>query len=134
MIGTHARRIGWRSAALGLGALLLSACASRTGVVVATADGSERYVGERSRGARSDSFALTAASGADCGGELVPTTEAETGRPAAFGGVRCDDGRVGVLLFSETPGNGGGPVSGVIDRRGVRGRWGAGVGASETGA
>jgi hypothetical protein len=119
--------------ALGLGALLLSACASRTGVVVATADGTERYVGERARGAGSDSVALTAASGADCGGDLVPTTEAETGRPAAFGGVRCDDGRVGVLLFSEAPDDGGGPVSGVIDRRSVAGRWGSRVGAPESG-
>jgi hypothetical protein len=119
--------------ALGLGALLLAGCASRAGVVVATTDGSERYVGQRSRGAGSDSVALTSASGADCGGDLVPTTEAGTGRPAAFGGVRCDDGRIGVLLFSEAPDDGGGPVSGVIDRRSVEGRWGGRVGAPESG-
>lgn len=114
------------------GALLLAGCAAggRTGVVVATADGAERYVGERTRSAGSDAFALTAKSGADCEGALYPTNDTTTGEPASFGGVSCDDGRVGVLLFDGAPEAGGGAVSGVIDRRSVKGRWGGGTGGA----
>jgi hypothetical protein len=128
-------RAAWRGLVLAAGALILAGCASRTGVVVATPDGSQRYVGERSRGAQADSVALTSVAGTECGADLVPTTEVETGRPAAFGGVRCEDGKIGMLLFSEAPGEGGGgPVSGVIDRRSVAGRWGPRVERAREGA
>jgi hypothetical protein len=110
--------------AVGLGAVLLAGCAGRTPVVVATADGSQRYEGERARG-RPDSVRLTADSGADCAGDLHPTTEAETGEPASYGGVRCDDGRIGVLLFEGGSGAAGGAVSGVMNRRPVSGAWGS---------
>lgn len=115
------RRLG-----LVLAGLVLAGCAGgRAGVVVATADGSERYVGERTRGGE-DAFALTARSGAACEGALYPTTDTATGGPASFGGVSCDDGRVGMLLFGGPPAATGGPVSGVIDQRKVTGSWGAG--------
>lgn len=110
--------------------LALAGCAGgRTPVSLVTADGTERYVGERTRG-HGDAFALTATSGAACEGDLYPTTDNKTGNPAAFGGVACDDGRVGVLLFDGAPSAAGGPVSGVIDRRGVKGSWGAGSGGT----
>ena len=112
------------AAGLVLGALVLAGCATRTGVVVATADRSERYVGERSKGAGSDSVSLTSQTGADCAGSLKPTTEAGTHRPAAVGGVKCDDGKSGLLLFSDAKDDLEGRVSGVIDRKPVDGRWG----------
>lgn len=109
-----------------LAGLLLAGCAAgRANVVVATADGAERYVGERTRGG-GDAFALTARSGAACEGDLYPTTDTTTGRPASFGGVACDDGRVGMLLFDGTATSAGGPVTGVIDQRRVTGNWGSG--------
>jgi hypothetical protein len=113
------------------GAALLAGCAggARTGVAVATADGTARYEGERMRRAGADAFALTAtrgpSAGAACEGELYPTTDTTTGQPASFGGVSCDDGRVGMLLFAGERSAGGGAVSGVIDRRSVKGRWGS---------
>lgn len=109
---------------LALGALLLAGCAARTGVVVATEDRAERYVGERSRGAGSDTVSLTSQAGADCDGRLKPTTEAGTHRPAAVGGIRCDDGTTGLLLFSDAKDDLEGRVSGVIDQKPVDGRWG----------
>lgn len=109
---------------LALGALLLAGCATRTGVVVATEDRAERYVGARSKGAGSDTVSLTSQTGADCGGSLKSTTEAGTRRPAAVGGVKCDDGKSGVLLFSDAKDDLEGRVSGVIDQKPVDGRWG----------
>ena len=38
---------------------VLAGCATRTGVVVATEDRAERYVGARSKGAGSDTVSLT---------------------------------------------------------------------------
>ncbi|MFT3972764.1 MAG: hypothetical protein QM699_04760 [Amaricoccus sp.] len=111
-------------------ALVLAGCAvGRTPVAVATANGAERYVGERTRGG-GDAFALTARSGAACEGDLYPTTDTTTGQPASFGGVSCDDGRVGMLLFSGKPSAAGGPVSGVIDQHKVTGSWGSGTGGA----
>ncbi|MBB5222077.1 hypothetical protein HNP73_002013 [Amaricoccus macauensis] len=116
--------------ALVLLAVVLAGCAgSRMPVNVATADGAERYTGERTRGSR-DAFALTAKSGALCEGDLYPTTDTTTGMPAAFGGVSCDDGRIGMLLFGGAPSAAGGSVSGVIDQKKVGGRWGGRTGGA----
>lgn len=111
-------------------ALALSACAvGRTPINLATADGAQRYTGERThRGG--DAFALTASSGAACEGDLYPTTDNRTGNPASFGGVSCDDGRVGMLLFDGAPSATGGPISGVIDQRAVKGGWGSSAGGA----
>lgn len=110
--------------------VVLAGCAgSRAPVSLATADGSVRYVGERTRGG-GDAFALTASSGAACEGDLYPTTDTTTGMPAAFGGVSCDDGRIGMLLFGGAAAATGGPVSGVIDQRKVGGRWGGRAGGA----
>lgn len=114
-------------AALVLLALALAGCAARTEVVVATADGAERYEGERARGTGADRVALTSPEGAACRSDLVPTKETATGGPAAYGGVACEDGEIGMLLFSGAPGGPGGAVSGVMDRRPVSGRWGEGA-------
>ncbi len=117
-----------RHVALALAALALAGCAGeRTAVALATADGSQHYVGERKLG-RADAVALTSDSGATCAGELLPTEEVETKAPAAYGGVRCDDGRIGVLLFSGASADGGGAVSGVMNRRQVTGGWGSAAG------
>ena len=114
-----------RGFALLTAALLVAGCAGGGGtpVEVATADGKQRYSGERSLG-RDDRVALTSETGAACGAALHPTEEAETRAPAAYGGVRCDDGRMGVLLFSGTAADGGGTVEGVMNRRKVSGGWG----------
>lgn len=124
---------GWlRGAALAALATVPAGCstfAPGAPVAVETSDGSERYEGKRSRGPGWDSFALTARSGATCEGDLHPTIDNATGMPAAFGGVSCEDGRVGVLLFGGAPGAEGGDVDGVIDRRPVEGRWGGSGGA-----
>jgi hypothetical protein len=117
-----------RAFALGVAALALAGCAGgRTAVALATADGSQHYAGERTPG-RADAVALTSDSGASCTGELLPTEEVATGTPAAWGGVRCDDGRIGVLLFSGAAADGGGAVSGVMNRRQVSGGWGSAAG------
>ena len=96
-------------------------------MALATADGSQHYEGERTPG-RADAVALTSDSGATCAGDLLPTKEAGTGAPASWGGIRCDDGRIGVLLFSGVPADGGGAVSGVMNRRQVTGGWGTAAG------
>lgn len=93
-------------------------------VVVMTSDNATRYEGERSR-RFGDSVSLTSSSGSDCGGDLHPTTETETGRPAAFGGILCEDGASGILLFSGDPASEGGLVSGVMRSRSVSGHWGS---------
>lgn len=114
--------------ALVVAVLFLTGCAGQTvPVTVATSDGAEHYAGDRSVG-RLDHVQLTSDTGARCVGELHPTEEAGTRRPAAYGGVRCEDGRVGVLLFSGTPAEGGGAVSGVMRRRPVEGGWGSAAG------
>lgn len=114
-------------------ALLLAGCASqRAEVVVASADGSRRYTGERTLG-RADAVALTSERGAACAGDLHPTEDAATGAPASFAGMRCDDGRIGVLLFSGAPADGGGAVNGVMDRRPVSGGWGSAAPALDAG-
>lgn len=110
-------------------ASLPAGCASirpGTPVALATADGSARYEGARHRGGGADSVALTSSFGADCEGTLHPTTETATGLPAAFGGIRCEDGRLGMLLFSGAPEGPGGAVEGVMARHSVSGRWGGG--------
>lgn len=117
-----------RTLALALAALALAGCAGqRTAVALATADGSQHYEGERRLGP-ADAVALTSDSGATCTGELLPTEEVATGTPAAWGGLRCDDGRIGVLLFSGAVAEGGGAVSGVMNRRQVTGGWGSAAG------
>lgn len=125
-----ARRTGaGRALALGCAALALAGCAGGgVPVAVATRDGAQHYAGERTVG-RASAVALTSDTGATCTGDLQPTTEVETGRPAAYGGVRCDDGRIGILLFSGSPADGGGAVSGVMNRRSVAGGWGTAAGA-----
>jgi hypothetical protein len=115
-----------RGVALGAAALLLAGCAgSRTPVAVAvsTADGSQHYEGRRTLGG-TDRVALTSETGATCAADLHETREVETDGPAAFGGVRCDDGRIGMLVFSGAPNEGGGAVNGVMNRRKVSGGWG----------
>lgn len=97
-------------------------------VSVATADGATRYDGARTR-AGGDAVRLSASGGADCAGDLRPTTETATGAPADFGAILCEDGSSGILLFSGGSGASGGAVSGVMARRSVSGRWGAGPGA-----
>ena len=132
-----APRGAWRRAlALALVAVLPAGCAAirpGTPVAFATADGSARYEGARHRSGGADTLALTSSQGADCAGELHPTTETATGLPAAFGGVHCEDGRSGMLLLSGAPGGPGGAVEGVMARRSVRGHWGGGPAAAGAG-
>lgn len=117
----------WHRAALLAITMLPAACASfqpGARISLATADGSERYTGERSTGFGGDRVALTSPSGSDCAGELHPTVETATMAPAAFGGVVCEDGRSGILLFSGGPDAPGGQVTGVMQSRDVSGFWG----------
>lgn len=116
-----------RGAALAALAAVPAGCSTFTPgapVVVATSDNATRYEGSRSR-RFGDSVSLTSTTGSDCGGDLHPTTETETGRPAAFGGILCEDGVSGILLFSGDPGSDGGLVSGVMRSRPVSGHWGS---------
>jgi hypothetical protein len=110
-------------------ALMLAGCAGGGGVPVsmATSDGKQHYAGERTLG-RGDRVALTSDTGAACSGDLHPTEEAATGAAAAYGGVRCEDGRIGILMLSGSPADGGGAVSGVMNRRNVAGGWGSAAG------
>ncbi|TPE53189.1 hypothetical protein [Amaricoccus solimangrovi] len=129
---TPGRAVWRRAVALAAGLMLPAGCASLgpgVPVSVATADGSARYEGERTRGRASDSVALSTQDGADCAGDLRQTKETATGRPAAFGAIHCADGASGILLFSGGPEATGGAVSGVMARRPVRGGWGDGPGA-----
>ena len=122
--------LGWRGGlALAVAAMAPAGCAvgpRGAPVMVATADGAVRYEGARGGGFGADKVALTSSAGSDCGGELHPTTETATDLPAAFGGIVCEDGKSGILLFSGSPAASGGAVSGVMDRRSVAGRWGGG--------
>lgn len=120
-----------RRLVLALLATLPAGCASLgpgAPVSLATADGATRYDGARSRGG-ADQVRLRASGGADCAGDLRPTTETATGAPADFGAILCADGTSGILLFSGGADAGGGAVSGIMARRPVSGRWGAGPGA-----
>jgi hypothetical protein len=128
-----AARIGRRGGlALAVAAMLPAGCAvvgpRGAPVAVATSDGAVRYEGARARGFGADNVTLTASGGGECGGDLHPTTETATGLPAAFGGIVCEDGKSGILLFSGPRAASGGAVSGVMDRRSVSGRWGGGGG------
>ncbi len=121
-----------RHVALVLLAMVPAGCAASLGpgapVSVATADGKQRYEGARARWG-ADEVRLSASSGTDCSGQLRPTRETETKAPADFGAILCEDGTSGILLFSGGADASGGAVSGVMARRSVSGRWGAGPGA-----